>query len=254
MWQPHVEAEEKSMYPMNVNVSALRYFIKVSKCMTVHSEYEISLSLSQAWAHWTVLVAGGSKGGACLFVQCTMGAGSRSAPSHLRSKKSESSLTLAGARWASTTLWPRSTWPRCLPASTLPECSRLWAWARADWGCAAASPLLLMCSSVRTRSTGGLVGPAKAGGVGRFPSCPWGKWYRSLRSWLRQTQTQAWCPVLDRRAPPWLPCQMWGFLGCFPLGRQDRKLRLNKKSFNGSIRKTPTAPFSGLISGCHLKG
>lgn len=174
-----------------------------------------------------------------------MGARFRSTLSHLRSKPLGSSLTLVGVPSASTTLWPRSTWPHCQPASALLECSRLWAWARVGWGCAAASLLPLMCSLVRTQPTGGHVSLVEAGGSGRFPSSQWGKWSRSLRSWPCQTQIQAWCPVLDRPAPPWLPFQIWGFLGFYPLGKWNRKQGLNKSFWNSSVgarEKHPLLP------------
>lgn len=232
---------------MHLRLKNLRIlFCKCCSSIHKHSKYGTQVFCpSQVWAHWMVLAVGGSKGRACHFVQCMMGAGSRSALSRPRSKPLGSSSTLEGAPWGSTTLSPRSTSPHCLPASTLLECSRLWAWARASWGCAPAFLLLPTSSSVKTQPTGGLAGLVEAGGAGRFHSSRCGKWFRSLRSWLCQTQTQAWCPHLDRPAPPWCRFQIWGFQGCFPLGKQDRKLGLNKNFWvlllNGNIHG-PTHP------------
>lgn len=179
------------------------FFCKECKSIVVCSDSEMQLLfVFQVWDRWMVRMVGGLVGMACYFLQCMMGARSCSAVSRLRSKPLGSSLILVGAHWASITLWPKSISPRCQPASKLLESSQLWAWARANWGCTAAFPLHPMCSLVRTQPTGSLVTLVEVGGAGRLPSSLWGKWYRSLRSWLCQTQTQAWCPVLDHPPPP----------------------------------------------------
>lgn len=166
-----------------------------------------------------VLVDSGSRDWAPLFLQCMIRPRSRFAPSPRRSKPSVCFLISAAASWASIIPWPRSTWPRFLPSSTLRECAPLSAWARAVSGFDPACPRHLTCSSAKTRPTGGPARPERAGGPGKLSSSPWGKRYKSSRSCLRRSQSLVSSPVLDLPASLWFPFQT--FTGWFPQNRSS---------------------------------
>lgn len=165
------------------------------------------------------LVDCGSREWAHFFLQCMIQPRSRFVPSPRRSKPSVCSLISAAPSWASIIPWPRSTWPHFLPSSTLLECALLSAWARAVSGFGVASPRRYTCSSARTRPTGSPAGLERASRMGILSSSLCGKWYKSSRSWLCQTQSLVFGPILDHPAPPWFPFQT--FTGWLPQNKRS---------------------------------